>query len=299
MGTIVSIGEVLWDLLPDWQYLGGAPFNFAANCARLGHRVLFLSAVGQDALGQRTLEAIRAGGLSSELVHRVSEADTGIVRVEFDADGQPHYTIDRPAAYDFLQLDEQVLKTIRASHPDFLYFGTLSQPHEKNLATLVKLIDALPPSLCFYDVNLRKDSFNLGLLMQLMPRAQIVKMNEEEMRVIQELFGTKATNLKEFCRTYCQKFGWRTVWITLGPKGCAVFHDGTFIEVAGFPVAAPNPVGAGDAFCAAVCHGILENWTVARIAEFANKLGALIASQPGAVSAWSSQDIDSIQIAQI
>src|SRR2546430_3038938 len=100
MGTIFSIGEVLWDLLPDGEYLGGAPFNFAANCARLGNRVLFLSAVGQDPLGQRTLEAIEASGVSSNLVSRVSEAGTGIVRVEFDADGQPHYTIDRPAAYD-------------------------------------------------------------------------------------------------------------------------------------------------------------------------------------------------------
>src|SRR5437764_15335041 len=98
MGTIVSIGEVLWDLLPDGEYLGGAPFNFAANCARLGHRVLFLSAVGEDALGQRTMQAIEASGVSSSLVHPVCQAPTGTVRVEFDLDGQPHYTISRPAA---------------------------------------------------------------------------------------------------------------------------------------------------------------------------------------------------------
>jgi fructokinase len=132
-----------------------------------------------------------------------------------------------------------------------------------------------------------------------MARAQIVKMNEQETGMVQQLFGTKAASLKEFCRLYCRKFGWRAAWITLGSRGCAVFHDGEFIEVAGFPVATPNPVGAGDAFSAAVCHGILENWPIARIAEFANKLGALIASQPGAISAWSLQDVDSIQIAQI
>src|SRR5690348_13166913 len=131
MGTIVSIGEVLWDLFPDAEYLGGAPFNFAANCARLGHRVLFVSAVGKDTLGQRTLQAIQACGVSSEFVDRVSEADTGTVRVEFDADGQPQYTIDRPAAYDFVRLDESVMKSIITSRPDFVYFGTLSQFYEK------------------------------------------------------------------------------------------------------------------------------------------------------------------------
>ena len=295
----MSIGEVLWDLLPDGEYLGGAPFNFAANCARLGHRVLFFSAVGQDPLGQRTIDAIEAAGVASSLVHRVSQAGTGIVRVEFDADGQPQYTINRPAAYDFLRLDEEMLKPIAASRPDILYFGTLCQLYDGNQSALTRLIDALPESLCFYDVNLRKDCFDRGLLMQLMSRAQIVKMNEHETRVVQELFGTSATNLEDFCRTYSRKFGWRAAWITLGPKGCAVFDDGKFIEVAGFPVATPNPVGAGDAFSAAVCHGMLENWPTAKIAEFANKLGALIASQPGSVLAWSLQDIDSIHIPQI
>ena len=298
MGTIVSIGEVLWDLLPDGEYLGGAPFNFAANCARLGHRVFFLSSVGQDSLGDRTLRAMEGFGVSSNLVTRVPEAGTGTVKIEFDGEGQPQYTINRPAAYDFVRLDEPGLSNIVTSHPDFLYFGTLSQIYPNNLAALVKLIDALPDSLCFYDINLRKDSFNLALLTQLMFRAQVVKMNEDETKTVQELFGTSASTLEEFCRIYCRKFGWRAAWITLGAAGCAVFHEGSFVEVPGFPVASPNPVGAGDAFSAAVCHGILEKWPISKIAEFANKLGALTASQPGAVAAWNMRDIDSIPIAQ-
>lgn len=296
MGTIVSIGEVLWDLLPDGEYLGGAPFNFAANCVRLGHRVSFLSAIGQDPLGERTLRAIEHFGVPPDLVSRVPDAATGTVKVEFDRDGQPQYTINRPAAYDFLCLDEPALASIVTSRPDFLYFGTLSQLYPNNLAALVKLINTLPDSLCFYDINLRRDSFNLALVTQLMFRAQVVKMNEDETKTVQELFGTSALNLEEFCRIYCRKFGWRAAWITLGAAGCAVFHDGTFLEVPGYPVVSPNPVGAGDAFSAAVCHGILGKWPIPKIAEFANKLGALTARQPGAVSEWSMQDIDSISI---
>jgi fructokinase len=298
MGTIVSIGEVLWDLMPDGEYLGGAPFNFAANCARLGHRAVLVSAVGRDALGERTLGAIQASGVSAEFVRRTAEAATGIVRVWFDAEGQPHYTINRPAAYDFLCLDEQAMKAITSSDPDFVYFGTLSQLYERNQAVLTRLIDAPSGSVRFYDINLRKDSFNLELLEHLMPRAQIVKMNEHETRVVEQLFGTNSRNLEEFCRTYCRKFGWRAAWITRGPAGCAVFHDGEFLEVAGYPVASPNPVGAGDAFSAAVCHGMLENWPIRKIAESANKLGALITSQPGAVSAWTLHDIDSVAVAR-
>jgi len=245
-------------------------------------------------MGQRTIEAIEASGISSSFVGCISRAGTGTVRVEFDANGQPQYTISRPAAYDFLSLDEETVKSVTVSNPDILYFGTLCQLYQNNQTALFKLIDALPESLCFYDLNLRKDSFNLGLLMQLMQRAQIVKMNEDETTVVQQLFGTKTANLKEFCRVYSRKFGWRACWITLGRAGCAVFKDGEFVEVPGFPVAIPNPVGAGDAFSAAVCHGMLESWPVAKIAEFANKVGALIASQPGAVFAWSLADVDAL-----
>ena len=38
--TIVSFGEVLWDLLPTGPLLGGAPFNFAFRASTLGHRAV-------------------------------------------------------------------------------------------------------------------------------------------------------------------------------------------------------------------------------------------------------------------
>jgi len=30
---IISLGEVLWDILPSAEHLGGAPFNFALHAA--------------------------------------------------------------------------------------------------------------------------------------------------------------------------------------------------------------------------------------------------------------------------
>ena len=65
--TILSIGEILWDVFPDSVRLGGAPFNFAVHAHRLGHHVIFVSAVGDDEQGRVALS--RAGALG--LVHRV------------------------------------------------------------------------------------------------------------------------------------------------------------------------------------------------------------------------------------
>src|SRR5260370_37802500 len=104
--TILSIGEILWDVYPDSKRLGGAPFNFAVHAHRLGHRVLFLSAVGDDELGAAAQEKAAALGIDTEFLQVASGKPTGQVSVRLDTGGQPDYTIHRPAAYDFLKLEE-------------------------------------------------------------------------------------------------------------------------------------------------------------------------------------------------
>ena len=46
--NVISIGEVLWDIVGQEEHLGGAAFNFSAHLSRLGHTVSFISAVGAD-----------------------------------------------------------------------------------------------------------------------------------------------------------------------------------------------------------------------------------------------------------
>ena len=63
---IVSAGEVLWDLIGGEEHLGAAPLNFAANAHLLpGHDVTIVSAVGNDARGDRAIAQIERLGLST------------------------------------------------------------------------------------------------------------------------------------------------------------------------------------------------------------------------------------------
>ena len=82
--TVLSIGELLWDVFPDQSHLGGAPFNFAASCARLGHNALFLSAVGHDDWGARAFAGVSAAAVSTEFIQRTNQSPTGMVHVKFD-----------------------------------------------------------------------------------------------------------------------------------------------------------------------------------------------------------------------
>src|SRR5664279_4029784 len=56
---IVSIGEILWDVIGENEYLGGAPLNFAAHSQKLGHEVFPLSGVGADARGRKALDLLK------------------------------------------------------------------------------------------------------------------------------------------------------------------------------------------------------------------------------------------------
>jgi len=94
-----------------------------------------------------------------------------------------------------------------------------------------------------------------------------------------------------FCRAGVERFGWDAVCVTLGARGCAMLAAGEYVEAGGHPVDVADTVGAGDAFAAAFMHGISSNWPAAQIAEFSNRVGALVASVHGAIPNWTLNEV--------
>ena len=283
---IVSFGEVLWDILPSREHLGDAPFNFAWHAHNLGHEVCFISAVGNDQRGSQALEQMADLGLSTRFVRRVSDP-TGTVTVALDSLGLPQYVIHRPAAYDFPALGPGQFDALLNPAPDWIYFGTLQQTSVPAHKLLLKLLAAAPAARYFYDVNLRVGSFTPELVHVLARHAHVLKLNEQEIPVLRDITGIQGGSLEQFCRNCLRTFQLSAVCITLGPKGCALLMDNEYLEAPGFSVKVADTIGAGDASSAALIHGIGAGWTAARIAEFANRIGALIASRPGGTPKWT------------
>jgi 5-dehydro-2-deoxygluconokinase len=67
--------------------------------------------------------------------------------------------------------------------------------------------------------------------------------------------------------------------VKLGGQGVLASWDGGTERFPAVPVHVVNGLGAGDAFGAAVCHGLLEGWDVPRTIRFANAAGAHVASR--------------------
>lgn len=291
---IVSIGEVLWDVFEDSEKLGGAPFNFAVHASRLGHQVTFVSAVGDDERGHAVLTRAGELGLRSDFIQVACGAATGTVLVRVDPTGQPDFTIRRPAAYDALRLDGADLQRLTAINPNWLYYGTLHQAEPAAREETRKLAEALPGAKRLYDINLRRHCYTRELIAELMATAQVVKLNEDEAVAVDSIFGRRHDSLAEFTEFWSRKFGWTAVAVTRGPRGCAVRIGSDYAEPPGYTVKVADTVGAGDAFAAAFLQGLSQGWAANRIGDFANRVGAVVASRPGGVPMWSMEDCDSL-----
>ncbi len=291
---IISVGEVLWDLIGGAEHLGGAPFNFAVHAKRLGHTVFFISAVGEDERGERILRRMERMTLATQYIRRVKGHPTGIVTVALDGTGQPHFTIHRPAAYDFAKLTDSALKELQSQHPDWIYFGTLFQMSPQGKALVRQIVETNSLSRRFYDINLRVDGYEPHLVCELMGFSTIVKLNQEESTEISRMLGFPKSSLEDFCRRAARQFDLDAVCITRASAGCALFLKGEYVEAEGYQVPVADAVGAGDAFAAALLHGINAGWRPAEIADFANRVGALVASRPGAIPAWSVEEAQAL-----
>ncbi len=291
---IAVIGEILWDVFPDAERLGGAPFNLAAHARRLGHEVYLISAVGDDERGRAALERMRELDLPARFVRTIPGRGTGVVSVRLDPTGQPDFTIHRPAAYDFASLDEADLAELGRWNPDWLCFGTLHSMHAGARALTRRLIEALPGARRLYDVNLRRQNYTAELLGELMTGATAVKLNDGEALEVQRLFGRPCRDLAEFAAEFAGQYGWELVAITRGAQGCALWRRGEWVEAPGYRVEVVDAVGAGDAFAAALLHGLGAGWPLAQVADFANRVGALVASKAGAVPDWTLDEAVSL-----
>jgi len=291
---IISIGEILWDVIEGQEHLGGAPLNLSVHASRLGHDATLVSAVGADQRGDRALQAMSGLGLSIGCVQRSDEWPTGIVTVTVAADGQPEFEIHRPAAYDSIKLEAPARERLAVWDPDWICFGTLLSMYPRGRTVLFEAMDALPRARRFYDVNLRPKSFTPDLVLALLGRATVVKLNQDEVHSIDVMFQESNRTLEEFCRDYAARFAWEAMCVTRGELGCAMLVRDQYVEVPGYRVQVGDTVGAGDAFSAAFLHGINAGWPVAQIGDFANRLGALVASRPGGAAPWSLVQIEAL-----
>ena len=114
--NLLSFGENIWDSYGDSFTIGGAPLNLAAHYAIQGGDAWLASAVGNDVLGTRATEHIKALGLKTDYVSVLDGLQTGECVVTLDEKSVPKYNILENVAcadaYDLIAQNYPKIKLI-------------------------------------------------------------------------------------------------------------------------------------------------------------------------------------------
>lgn len=281
-GTVVGMGEALWDVLPEGKKIGGAPANFAYHVSQFGLPSCVVSAVGDDALGNEIIENFTSKGLN-HLIEKVPYP-TGTVQVEIDQAGIPQYEIKENVAWDNIPYTaclEQLAGNTKA-----VCFGSLAQRNVVSRNTINRFLDAMPKddsNLIVFDVNLRQGFYNKDILCESMTRCNILKINDEELVTVSRMFGYPGIDLQDKCWILLGKYNLKMLILTCGINGSYVFTPGNVSFQPTPKVEVADTVGAGDSFTAAFIASILKGKSVAEAHSLAVRTSAFVCTKKGAM----------------
>jgi adenosine kinase len=234
---------------------GGCACNIAYGLRQLGSPALPLAMLGSD--GRGYLERLAALGVDTRGTRITEAAYTAQAMIMTDRDNNQ----------------------ITAFHP-----GAMSQAHETPVPTDagVKLAIIAPDGR---DAMLQhaQQLHKAGIPFVFDPGQGLPMFNGDELRAFIAQADWVAVNDYE-AKMLCDRTGLsldevaaqvRGLIVTLGEQGCEVYADGAMARVPGVAASAVlDPTGCGDAFRAALLHGLLQGWPLLRCAELGNRLGA-------------------------
>lgn len=299
---ILGIGELLWDVLPEGPRLGGAPANFTVMAGRLGNHAAILSRIGRDDLGRKAVERLDPQPADTSFLQVDPAHETGRVTVAFE-DGQPHYIIHQPAAWDFAELSDEWVNL--AERADAICFGSLAQRCLESRQT-IQTLAAQTSSTCIrvFDVNLRAPFYSGEVIQESLELATVMKMNDAEVPLVMNLLGlptgegTPGDPLRHGAERLLDEFPMlNMVAITRGGHGSLLVTRDEWNEHPGIPIQVADTIGAGDAFTAALTHYLLRGADLATLNEAGNRWGGWVASQSGAMPALPNEVLDRIAAA--
>jgi len=259
--------------------LGGSPTNVAVGAARYGHRTAVITKVGADGFGEYVRSALRGFGVDDRFVGTDAELRTPVVFCELLPPEAPSILFYRePAAPDMrITTDELDLDAIRDSHV-FWTTGTGLSDEPSRAATFAALGARDRGGITVHDLDYRPAFW-----------PSPAEAGERQRRALEH--ATVAVGNVEECRVAVgegdpetlagklRDLGVDLAIVKLGGHGVLASWEDAADRFAPVPVRVVNGLGAGDAFGAAVCHGLLEEWDVPRTIRFANAAGAHVASR--------------------
>jgi 5-dehydro-2-deoxygluconokinase len=271
------MGRVGVDLYPDQletplrtvrtftRFMGGFAGNVATGLARLGVRTAIVSRVGDDGHGEYVRDFLEGEGVDTRFLAVDPNWRTPPTFCEvWPPDRFPILFYRRPTAPDW-QLSSEDFDAEEVAAAPLLYATGTGLAQSPSRETTLEALRAHRGTTIF-DLDWRPDLWQdagefPGLAAEACAAADLVVGNEEEL---------EAASLSERPERLVLK---------RGERGATVYDGGQETDVPGFPVEVVNGLGAGDAFAAALGHGLLRGLSLADAVRRGTVAGALVAAQ--------------------
>jgi len=257
-------------------YTGGCAVNTATALARLGLPVEVIGKVGDDPFGEFVIQAMTMRGIGAQGVRRDPDIGTSATMVMVGPDGERRF-IHYIGANARLVLEDIDIAQVQAA--SILHVaGALVLPGIDGEPT-ARLLEQTHRAgvITFMDTVWDATGRWMELLKPCLPHLDYFIPSLPEAVAI-----TGRENPYEAARALLDE-GVGVVGIKMDAQGCLVLtRQGEVIRAPAFQVQAIDSTGAGDAFAAGFITGAWFGWPLDQVTRFANAVGALCVTGPGA-----------------
>ncbi len=277
---ITSIGEILYDVYPEYKKLGGAPFNFIHHVWKLGGSANFISRVGDDKNGKEMLKHLKSINFDCRYIHIDPTHPTGKVNIRLLENKMPQFTISQESAWDYIELTDKIKRLVKQK-TDLLYFSTLSQRSFTTRNTIEHLLNE--KIKYFSDLNLRHHFYNESIIATSLEKSNVIKINDAELDIVTNIIYGRTYSTKDSAKKLIDDFNLDLLCITMGAKGAHLYSKNYSDKYKTRVENLVDTVGAGDAYSAILCLGYLHQWDVGKINRIASNFAADICTVEGAI----------------
>lgn len=274
----VCFGEVLFDVFPNGEQIGGAPLNVASRLSSLEINTKMISKIGEDQKGEAILKYLQENKVNTEHIGMDTIHPTGVVKVILSSGGSATYDIAYPSAWDRIEVNSLMKASV--SEADAFIFGSLICRDQVSRESLLELL----PKAKFkvFDINLRPPHYQKDVLIKLMQEADFIKFNDDELFEIAEMMGSAYNSLEQNLQFIAETTNTKNICVTKGRHGAVLLYNKQLFYNSGFKVKVKDTVGAGDSFLASLLAGLLQKKNTQLALDYACAVGALVAGEKGA-----------------
>ena len=259
--------------------VGGSATNVAIAAARHGRRSAVVTRTGDDPFGRYIVRELERLGVSTRLVSTVDGLNTPVTFCEiFPPDDFPLYFYRQPKAPDLMITAGSL--DLAAVEKATVFWATVTGLSEE-------------PSRQAHHVAWQARGRRPLTILDLDYRPMFWKSPEVATREVGRALEhvTVAVGNREECEIAVGETeperaadallerGVELAVVKQGPKGVLAKTRDERIEVPAHLVQVINGLGSGDGFGGALCHGLIEGWSLDRTLRFANAAGGIVATR--------------------